>query len=120
MMHHDRRWVVSPVASAEQLAQKLTEMTWTCCTAFAIGEYLWLNDATCPDGAAEYAVVKRVVSTGRPIQIESITFSWCDYDEALRHIQRTLRGEDDANDFASEVSPKLETPAEHGRCAHCA
>lgn len=120
MMHHDRHWVVTVVDTAEELATKVTETTWTCCTAFARGEYLWLNDATCPDGAQEYAVVKRMGPRGKPLQIESITFSWCDYETALALIQQTLRGEDDGNDFAREVSPHLESPDEHGRCSHCA
>ena len=120
MMHSNRVWSVTPVASADELARKLTETTWTCCTAFAIGEYLWLNDATCPDGAQEYAVVKRTGPDGRLLQIESITFSWCDHNKALALIEQTLRGEHDDSDFAHEVSLDLESPDEHGRCRHCA
>ena len=48
MMHNDRTWCLTPAESAEDLARKLTEMTWCCCTAFAIDRYLWLNDATSP------------------------------------------------------------------------
>lgn len=32
----------------------------------------------------------------------------------------TIRGEDDDSDFAREVSPVFQTPAEHGSCRHCA
>ena len=120
MFHDNRRWFVTPADSAEDLARKLTEMTWTGCTAFSLGEYLWLNDATSPDGAQEYAVLKRLGPHDTLHQIESITFSWCSYDRALAHIERTLRGDDDHNDFAREVSPILETPEEHGRCHLCA
>ena len=120
MFHRNRVWCVTAVASAEELAQKLTTVTWTCCTAFELGGYLWLNDATSPDGAQEWAVVKRVGPSGRPLQIESITFSWCDGPTSLEYVQRTLRGEDDGSDFAHEVAPVLQTPAEHGRCCHCA
>jgi hypothetical protein len=120
MLHDARRWCVSPVDSAEELAHKLTEYTWTCCTAFEFQSYLWLNDATCADGAQEYAVVKRNGPQGKPLQIESITFSWCDFAKALAYIERTLRGDDDGNDFAREVTPVLETPDQHGRCHHCA
>jgi hypothetical protein len=120
MLHAKRVWSVSRVESAEDLARKLTTITWTCCTAFELGNYLWLNDATSPDGAQEFAVVKRVGPHGRPLQVESVTFSWCDEATGLEHILRTLRGEDDDNDFAHEVSPSLQTPAEHGRCCHCA
>ena len=120
MFHRNRVWCVTSVRSAEELARKLTEITWTCCTAFELGGYLWLNDATSPDGGQEYAAVKKAGPNGRPLQVESITFSWCDYPTALDYVQRTLRGEDDGSDFAREVSPALQTPAEHGRCCHCA
>jgi len=120
MFHHDRVWCVNAVDSAEELARKLTETTWTGCTAFLLGGYLWLNDATSPDGAQEYAVVKHSGPGGRPLQVESITFSWCDYHSALEHIQRTLRGDDDRNEFAREVNPYLQPPEEHRRCPHCA
>ena len=120
MFHRDRIWCVTAVTSAEDLARKLTETTWTCCTAFELGGYLWLNDATSPDGGQEYATIKRVGPNGRPLQVESITFSWCEYETALEYIQRTLQGEDDQNDFAREVDPHLQTPAEHVRCQYCA
>ena len=120
MMHHDRTWVVTAVATAEELAEKLTGTTWTCCTAFELGGYLWLNDSTSPDRGQEYATVKNVGPGGRPLQVESITFSWCSCEEALALIHRSLRGEDDGNEFAGEVSPQLQTPQEHGRCRHCA
>jgi hypothetical protein len=107
-------------ASAEELAAKLTGTTWTCCTAFALEGYLWLNDATSPDGGQEFAVLQRVGPNGCPRQIESITFSWCDEQQALEYIRQTLQGEDDGNDFARDVRPVLQTPAEHGRCPHCA
>ena len=120
MFHDDRVWCVTPVDSAEELARKLMETTWTCCTAFELGGYLWLNDAMSPDGAQEYAVLKRNGPNGRTLQIESITFSWCDQATALEYIRQTLRGEDDENEFAREVSPVLQSPSEHGRCCHCA
>ena len=120
MMHKNRSWCVAEVQSAEELARMLTEMTWTPCTAFALGGYLWLNDSTSPDGAQEYAAIKKSGPNGKPLQVESITVGWCSYERALEHIQRTLRGEDDANEFAREVSPVLEAPEIHGRCCHCA
>ena len=63
-------------------------------------------------------MVRRVGRNGNLIQIESITFSWCDYDEALGHIERTLRGEDDQNDFAREVKLSIETPEQQGHSCH--
>ena len=63
---------------------------------------------------------KRNGPNGRPLQVESITFSWCDYPTALEYIQRTLRGGDDGNDFAGEVAVALQMPDQHDRCHHCA
>jgi hypothetical protein len=120
MFHRNRVWCVTPVGSAEELARKLTTTTWTCCTAFELGGYLWLNDATSPDGAQEFLAVKKAGPNDRPWQVESITVSWCDYAELLAYVERTLRGEDDQNDFAHEVAPALQTPQKHGRCCHCA
>ena len=119
MTHNDRIWCVDPVASAEDLARKLAETTWCGCTAFTLDGYLWLNDATSPDSAQEYAVLRRV-DGGSYLQIESITFSWCNVRETSQYIQRTLRGEDDRNEWARPVQPTLQTAAEHGRCPHCA
>ena len=120
MMHEDRVWRKREVASAEDLAHKLTKTTWCVCTAFAIDRYLWLNDASSPDGAQEYAVLLHSERDGSFVQIESVAFSWCSYDEVLRFIEQTLRGEDDRNEWARPVQPTLQTAAEHGRCPHCA
>lgn len=84
-----------------------------------MGKYLWLNDATSPDGAQEFAVIKQC-DDSTFVQIESITFSWCDFDAAQRFIEATLAGEDDESDFCRHVSPVLQTPKQHGRCPHCA
>lgn len=119
MMHDKRTWCVAPVDSAEELARKLTEMTWTLCTAFELEGYLFINDATSEDGAGEFAVVKRR-GDGTFLQVESVTFSWCSYEDALEHIRRAITGQDDANDFAKPVTPQLESPEEHGRCHLCA
>ena len=59
MMHAHRRFCVSPVQSFEELAWMLTERTWTLCSGFYVQgheNYLFLNDATCEDGAGEFAV----------------------------------------------------------------
>ena len=103
MFHHDRVWCVTRVESAQDLARRLTESTWTCCTAFSLGGYLWLNDATSSDAGQEYSLYRSRHN-----------------DEALAHVQRTLRGDDDRNDFAREVYPHLQTLQEHGRCSQCA
>ena len=117
MMHKRRTFCVSPVATAEDLAEKLTNYTWTLCTGIRLGGYLFLNDSTCEDGAQEYAVIKETEG-GQLLQVESITFGWCDRDSALAYIRRTLAGEFDAGGVP--LTARLETPEQHGRCPHCA
>ncbi len=123
MMHTNRRWVVSPVVSTEELARMLTERAWTLCSGFYVEghPYLFLNDATHEDGAGEFGIVKTVESS-EWLQVESITFSWCSLADAERHIKAALAGEFDVNDFARKVDLKgcLDTPAEHQRCHLCA
>jgi len=101
----------------------LSEMTWCCCKAFSVRgdpQYVWVNDSTSSDRLQEYGVLKRDCPDGKIMQIESITFSWCDLDQALEFIQRTLAGKDDNNSFVCEIHPHLQTPLEHGKCQHCA
>ena len=119
MLHNNRRWCVSPVATPEELAAKLAESTWTLRTGFDLGGYLFLNDSTGPDGAQEYAVLK-LAATGQRLQIESINFSWCSAAKSLELVRRILAGEYDEADYATTVEPHLETPAQHGQCHSCA
>jgi hypothetical protein len=120
MFHSNRRWCIAKVDSAEELAKKLAETTWCCCTGFELDGYLWLNDSTSPDGAQEFAVLKLNGPNAKPVQIESITFGWCEYARSLEYIKHTLAGLDDQNSFRRDVEPILETPETHGRCGHCA
>jgi hypothetical protein len=120
MFHKKRVWCISPVETAEQLAEKLTQHSWTLCTGFQIQGYLFLNDATSESGAQEYAVVKCPILTDDSYrQVESFTMSWCSYNEALVYIRRTLAGEFDDASYVSVVQPKLETPEVHGHCHLC-
>lgn len=123
MMHSNRVWCVTPKESPAEVARLLTETTWTLCTAIELSCYLFLNDATSEDGAQEYAVLKRPTAPGGPcVQVESITFGWCDEARAFDYIRRVVAGEFDASDFAFAVQPRLETPAEHKAryCRLCA
>jgi hypothetical protein len=120
MMHEERRWCVVPVASPEELARILTGTTWCCCAGFEFSGYLFLNDATCADGAQEYAVVNRGSPGEGWRQVESITFSWCNYHRALGHIRTAVAGGYDDADHTVQVHPLVETPEQHGRCGHCA
>jgi hypothetical protein len=123
MVHAHRTWCISAAESAEELARLLTEHTWTLCTAFELGGYIFANDSFSEDGAAEYAVLKRPTQVSDPyLQVESITFSWCDRTQALDHIRHVLSGAGDAADFVRAVEPHLETAAEHRArgCPLCA
>lgn len=115
MMHERRIWTVAPIESAEELARMLTEHDWTLCTAFELQGYLFLNDATSEDGIQEYAVVKRC-DDGTFLQVESVTFGWCDFGRALEHVRRATEGR---NEFATIASPRLDTPEQHERCPLC-
>ncbi|MFO0849937.1 MAG: hypothetical protein U0871_15485 [Gemmataceae bacterium] len=117
-MHGRRTFCVYPVETADELAEKLTAHTWTLCTAFRLLDYLFLNDSTSEDGAQEYAVVRAPTDDGPAVQVESITFGWCDRAKAADYIRRTLAGEIDAD--ARPLTMRLEPPATHGRCGHCA
>ncbi len=121
MMHKSRTWCVAPVATSEELAEKLAEHTWCGCTGFQIGNYLFLNDATSGDGAQEYAILKKPAAPGAPhIQIESITASWMTRERLLEFISRTLQGENDDVEWAIPFAPDLESSEQHGRCHFCA
>ena len=122
-MHKRRRWCVSAVATAEELAEKLTQHTWTLCTGFFVqrhSRYLFLNDATHEDGAGKFGAVVGGMD-GPHVQIESITFSWCTVEQALDHIRKTLAGDYDASSFAHalDLAGRLEPPDRH-RCHLCA
>ena len=124
MMHRKRRFCVSEAESAEELAHKLTSTTWTLCTGFRVAghpDYLFLNDSTSEDGAGEYAVCRQL-GPDTFVQIESITFSWCDEARALEYIRRTLAGQFDAGASAQTVDlrHRLDRSEAHGRCPLCA
>ena len=122
-MHAQRGFCINPVASAEELARMLTERTWTLCSGFYVQgheNYLFLNDATHEDGAGEFAAIVGGLGAERHVQIESITMSWCSFEQALTHIQDALAGRWDRNDFARPVTLRLETPEQHQRCPLCA
>ena len=129
MMHRNRRWMVSIVESPEKLAEMLTQCSWTLCAGFTVAgheEYLFLNDATCEDGAQEFAAIKGGLSAESRSQVESITFSWCDEATALGYIKLVLCGK---CDFQAEkwheayLSEPLRIAVEpasvHGRCRFC-
>jgi len=145
MMHTNRIWCIARVATAEELAEKLTQHTWCCCSGFELNGYVWLNDATCEDGAQEYAVVRKPTDADPQYrQVESITASWCSQEQLLRYIQDVHSGSPATDCVAGPVvvvcsladlsialgvndqppgyivHPTVETPEQHRRCRHCA
>jgi len=118
---HARRWCVGEAKGAEELARLLTRRTWTLCTGFELGGFLFLNDSTSEDGAQEFAVVKRPAdSDGAFVQVESITFGWCSPAQALEYVRAAVAGEMDGTNLCRQVHPQLDTPTTHGRCHLCA
>jgi hypothetical protein len=118
MLHSTRIWSVASAETAESLAHQLTQYTWCGCNGFALGSYVFVNDATSGDGAQEYGVLRP--DSGDYVQIESLTFSWMNEDRALAIIRRVLAGEFDAGAYSRIDGRRLQSPDEHGRCHLCA
>lgn len=122
MMHRIRRFGVGPVASADELARKLTQSTWTLCTGFYVlghEEILFLNDSTHEDGAGEWAVCRGRIGSPDFTQLESITFSWCTVDAALAYVNQAITGQMDHSEFATPVTLTVQSLEQHQRCHLC-
>jgi len=118
MVHKKRVWNVKKIQSAEELAEMLTKYSWTLCAGFRYNGYLFLNDSFSEDGAQEYGVIKE--TTG--IQVETVTFSWCNYERALQIISEIVGGEEGYGGWNSgiDIAIQIQTPEKHGRCPLCA
>jgi uncharacterized protein involved in tolerance to divalent cations len=119
MLHKSRRWGVTIVASAEELAEKLTEHDWTCCTGFDFGGFYWLNDSTSESGAQEYAVVVKTESGPILDQVETITFGWMNRAQALDRIERFVNGSHPYTEFDVVSRARVQKIGDHGACQHC-
>ena len=118
MLHSKRIWSIFPAESAEWLAEQLTQHICCGCNGFQLGKYVFVNDATCADGAQEYAVLKP--AGDNYTQIESLTFSWMTEEKALAIIRRVLASEFDEMRYGSTIdSCRLQSPEAHGLCHHC-
>lgn len=109
MMHKQRPHKVCDVADLATLVDKLTQHTWTTCSAFSWRSLTLLNDATSEDGAQEYAVVR----AGR--QIESLTVSWMEPEKLRALLERLDQGEG-----GCDLGPVAMVPHPEGYCARCA
>ena len=117
MLHDNRVFNVADVATPEDLVVKFKGevSVWCGCTGWRLNGWLWLNDSTSPDAFQEYAVVHEATM----VQWESLTISWMSA-EAIRNFIRDFQEAEADGPFFGAVTNKIETPAEHGRCQHCA
>jgi len=118
MLHSQRVWAVKPVpeCDVEKLAEDLTEMTWCGCCGFELAKFYLLNDSTSPDGAQEYAIVRKTDLK----QVESVTFGWMSEKETLEYLKSMADGSVELCDFKFQLRPdQIQTPEEHGRCYLC-
>ena len=117
MLHRNRRFVLANVAQAADLLQKFKGpvTTWTLCTGWRYQGWLWLNDSTSENAAQEYAVVREADM----VQWESITVSWASPDFLRKFIGDLDRGEVEGP-FYGQITNRIETPEQHGRCELCA
>jgi hypothetical protein len=115
MMHKNRVFRVNEITGGQpDLVEKLTEHSWTSCTAWRLtdsGKTLtFYNDQTSADGAGEWAVYEN----GQ--QIESITFSWCTPEKSAKYVRELFAGELGMPMIGSP--PREDHPK--GACHHCA
>lgn len=112
MMHKARIWNLADRPADIDAVELMHSMTWCVCEAFAVGELLWLNDSTGPNGAQEYAVLR----ARDLVQIESVTVSWCTLPR-LREIAARISAEADTLARAGArpaISPgQLQSTAQH-------
>ena len=118
MLHSKRLWSITPAENADCLAKQLTQYTWCGCSGFRLGNYVFVNDTTCADGAQEFGVLREQADGF--IQIESLTFSWMAEKDARTIIRRVLAGEFDNEQYGMVDASRLQTPEQHGRCHQCA
>jgi len=112
-MHERRVWGEPVEVTLDEFADKVTRFTWTNCTAWRVGEYVFVNDATGGDGGQEYAVLKQD-RAGDWWQVESWTCSWMDVEDVRKHFGRLAER---APMHWRRVEPRFE---KHTSCAYCA
>ena len=112
--HNKRVWCVANATDAETLARDL-KRTWTLCTGFRLGGYLFLNDSTSEDAVQEYAVVRERDG----VQVESITFGWCSPEKALTYVQEAVAGKYDDTEMGEINRRQIQSPEKH-HCGFCA
>lgn len=122
MFHDDREWCIFPTTELEQAAMAVAGRKLPHCAAVQIGDYLLLNDSLPEDPPTDFAVVRRLkTSGGRYEQVASLTLGCFPYDTILDTIRRLLAGERVDEFAAVMVRPRVRSADEHrGRkCAFC-
>lgn len=120
MLHKNRVWSISHVGSADELASKLAQFTWTGCSAFQLNQFIFANDSTSSDGAQEYAVLRPSSTLDCLEQIESITFSWCSESRSLELILEIMARHCDLASWCHVSRSQFQTSDEHRVCYLCA
>jgi hypothetical protein len=115
MIHTDRAFGITEVSDVKTLANQLFHYTWTGCTGYQLGEYLFLNDSFSEDGKQEFAVLK--IDDGELIQIETITISCTKLTERLLELALTIAMDSHLN-MGAYNELKLEDISEH-QCDIC-
>lgn len=120
MMHRQRIWSLSrEVFSPDDLAEKLSEYSWTTCAGFrSAGGAVWVNDSTCSDALQEYAVLRWLEGAWR--QVESITVSWCDVGKLETYAREADSGAWDSERYGEVSGSQLQDPGMHQTCGACA
>ena len=113
-VNNRRNWLVADVPDAEALADKLSAYSWTLCTGFRFGGYLYLNDSFSEDGAGEWSIVRE----SDMLPVESITFSWCDAAKTADYIRRITAGEFTEVYGEPVLARRIQAP-DHSGEAHC-
>ena len=120
MCHKHRLYCVETVLTVEELAEKLIGTVWCLCAGFQLrdaADTLFLNDSFSPDGAQEYAVLRRL--NGQWYQVDSITFGWVrSLDKACLYIRDAATGQSDQYARSWGIAaPRFHQPDQ--QCAHC-
>lgn len=84
LMHPHRMHCVETIDDLDTLAEAITQRVWPVHQAFRWRGLLFLNDATCDEGAQEYAVYEANSLT----RLESLTCSWMSASEFKAAIHR--------------------------------
>ena len=117
MLHAKRRHRVVVVDDIGELARKLTTHTWTLCTGFRHGGWLFLNDSFSEDGAQEYGVLRAEQSSAGTHDVcEAVTFGWMNTRDAELWLRQWVNAAGDIRVYGAMVL----SPHPEGPCAFCA